>query len=219
MFVHHPVTGELVPPGRVVKRRRWDMWDDAALPSWLTSSSGTLSYTGGSQNASARGVVRATTGAVSGNTADIKLANPLALNAYLGLLFIVEGLTFSANSGYDIEMSMLGTSLGATFFQLTADSRAKIGINGTTDSLIVPYTFFTGGRRNLCIACGGKSMWAWVTENPDVGDCDIGHRRPAALDTTFMTTGQVTPTLKITTRQAQAHWFEVAAVEVRAYHN
>jgi hypothetical protein len=209
--------GNLIPPGRTHKILRWECWNDVALPSWLTSDQGTVTFPAPVSGASGIGKVRVTTGAVSGNQANIKLAFSIDPSVFAAMIFTVEGLQYDTNTTMDTELSMFGTAgIGVGLRQLTAETQAKLMYN---QAVLTPDTLYanalnantgTTGRRNLSIA--GSALSRQVGAYQD--DQEIAWRQSGST----WTAGVVTPKLELTTRSAVAHWFDVGAVQLDLYY-
>jgi hypothetical protein len=102
--------GEIVPRGKVVKEYV-ETWLGAAMPSWLESTAGTVSY---GAPATSSGYIRVTSGSSNGNTAILRTVATYGPTHYREIAFTMEGLTFDAAVGanVDIELQIAGTNCG-----------------------------------------------------------------------------------------------------------
>jgi hypothetical protein len=215
--IFNDLTGRRIPNGRVHKQLRWEMWNDSALPSWLTLVSGdTLGFstiTAGGANG--RGFVSVPAVATVNSVAQLTTAFPLDSAQFKRIDWTLEGLTFTASSSglYDIEFSVTGTNCGITVRQLNNETQAKwFMLNAGGNSALTDLQYLMRGtaRRNLTLTILPKEKWACLRQDDQV----LG-----VMTATQWTDGMVTPSMLLRTKVTTGHAFRFAAVQLELEHN
>lgn len=200
--------GRLVPPGKVARSLE-ETFILGAMPSWLTASSGTASY--GAQ-ASTRGYLQMTTGAVSGNAATVKTNFTVNLADQKAILWEASGLVLDSST-VQLAMGISNTgSVGSFIKQDSADSTLFVAMAG--NSTAVPYNLRNGSeatrRRNLGIMLLPSTREMYVFEDDQV----MAYRTHTSL-----TLGAVSCDLTVTTREAVAHNFQVQKLKITLFND
>lgn len=200
------LAGELVVPQGRMKRELVAHFLDGKQPGdatgqgwWTSLIAGTMTLPSLSTGADA--VI--TSGAVSGNQAGIK-GLPVESRFMRGVMFTVEGLSTDTISNVDITLSIEGLNVGAQWFHLTAGTDPvlrKLKSGGNVD-ITLPWAKLrsTTNKKNLSILLMGRQYGEIYVFQDDqcVGYHDTDTVWAAA-------TGNVTPQVVLTTRQAAAH--------------
>lgn len=196
--------GQPVPVGRVRKSLVEPFYAAAALPSWLTSDLGTVSF---QTAASSPGLMRGTTGAVSGNQANLKTAFTVSSPQFTEIAMTIEGFRCDLDSLITLRMILGGTNCGCELRQSNTDTTAILRIRnaGGDQDVVLDYSLrgggFAGQRRNLTLLVRGRMKRVWVLEDDQV---------MASVDTAAKwTDGTITPEVQLTTNSAAARWFQV----------
>jgi hypothetical protein len=212
MWIPDPL-GRVVPLSNLYKTvYEWNVGDDNALPSWLTAPAGTVSFPA-RLSAGGRGLCRVTTGAVIGDLAELELAHTINLAAagLVGVEWTIGGLSFSAQSGYDAEISMTDdASVGVAFHETDAGSDfAQLvynGIGGT--SSYSEYALRMTGPKSVTLVASPASG--------DIGalraDKDLHY-----LKRTGFATGAVSPRIRIRAQSAVARFMEIGYIALRLW--
>jgi len=202
-------TGKMIPPGKVIRTLE-EPFMQGSMPSWLTVGSGTASY--GAQ-ASTRGYLQMTTGAVSGNAAAIKTSFNINLADQKAILWEVQGLVLDSAGPVQLAMGISASgSVGGFLKQDSADTTAFIAMAGSSAG--VPYNLRTSGeatrRRNLGLMLIPATKEMYVFEDDQV----MAYRKHTALNL-----GAVGCDLSVTTREAAAHNFQVSKLKLTLFHD
>lgn len=205
--------GTLIPPGRVAQTFDW--WAaSGALPSWLTVPSGTPTFTGPSTS---RGVLSIATGAVSGNTAQLKAfaSGGIGLANFAAIRWEVFGARVdSVNIQYAMGVAGSG-AVGGYLRQNSSPPEDSISTSIAGSLRAEPYNIrsdteqFATHRRNLGIFLLPGSGELFVMEDDQV----MAYRQAT------MNLGAVMPDLTVITQEAVAHTLELAGARLTLFHN
>lgn len=213
------LNGALVPPGRVAQTFEW--WAaSGALPSWLTVTSGTPTFTGPSTS---RGLLSIATGAVSGNTAQIKAFNTggIGLANFVGIRWEVFGARVdSVNVQYAMGIAGSG-SVGGYIRQnsnpaeLTVSTNMAGNLRGEYLDIRAETENIATHKRNLGLFLLPASVLPGIgAELYAMEDDQVMVYRQSAINL-----GSVSPDLTITTQEAVAHTLEITGLRLTLFHN
>ena len=201
------VIKRLALPGRCIRTKTFDIWDDAALPAWLTTAAGTTTF--GNINAT-RGYCRCTSAAASGSAARIASTITPHLAQVKAVVWELQSFRVSAAANLDIALGLDAAGLGGRLTQLTADATLKLTRDGPTSN-VRAHEWLTmrhnQQRMNLGIALlvDAGEVWAFA-DDQELHSIDKG--------STLGTGGTITPMIEVVARSAAAAWFDFSRVSL-----
>lgn len=204
--------GNPVPYGKVSKMLV-ENFMSGSLPSWLSSSAGTPTF---SIPPESRGYLQITTGATPGSVARLQTLeiNPSDFEA---IIWSVEGLVCDTDTSVNIGIGINGANAGAVFFQTNTDVRTKIRIHHSTGytDYYINHRLRGGGeaiqKRNIGVMYLPKLKKIYLMEEDQVM-----HEQDLSGITI---SGNVRGVVDITTPESKSHYMRVSQVRLELQHN
>lgn len=205
-----------LPPGKFFRELDWQVFNDAIVPSWLTSS-GVVSL---SSVATTVGSVNLTTTATVNTAVVVEVAFDIKLERFAAVDFIVDGLTFDtddrAKIGFSLGIDDWTGNEGMRFYQEPADVSVTSRMHNVGGDVlkVMNYRFIGDGNGTNMKSVGIRvipgNAGGQLLEN---GEVMGGHFAPA----TWVTSGAVKPHLSLVTREAVAHTMSFSRLRLRLW--